>query len=133
MYFCFMFIFKEEAIQFTKEADNPSYIKKGNNATLVWDYSVTDRQVELKGVIWAVYFNNQYKNLIVEYKNGNRVLAPGRPPAYVGRISIEGRASLVIENITVQDNTFFRCTLRAEPTSGLQDQDSVIKLIVTGM
>ena len=125
--------FLEETIQFTKEPDKPSYIKKGNNATLVWDYSVTDRQAELKGITWAVYLNNQYKNLEVEDKNGNKVPNPGKPPAYDGRTSIEGRASLVIKNITAQDNTFFRCTLLAEAASGLPDKESTIKLIVTGM
>jgi len=128
-----MFIFQEEAISFTKEPDNPSYIKKGNNATLVWDYSVTDRQTELKGIIWAVYFNNRFTNLVVEYKNGDRAILSGIPSAYIGRVGIEGRATLVIGNVTFQDSTSFRCTLRAEPTVGLQDQVSGIKLIVTGM
>ena len=99
----------------------------------MWDYSVTDRQAELKAITWAVNVNGQFKNLIVELKNGNRVLAPGRPPAYDGRTSIEGRASLVIKNITAQDNTFFRCTLLVEAASGLPDKESTIKLFVTGM
>ena len=130
--FCCLF-FQEGAISFTKEPDNPSYMKKGNNATLVWDYSVTDRQTELKFIIWAVYFNNQFTNLVVEYKNGNRAIPPGIPSAYDGRMGIEGRATLVIENITSQDSTSFRCTLRPEPTSGLKDQTSVVRLIVTGI
>ena len=120
-------------MSFTKEPDNPSYITKGNNVTLVWDYNVTDRQAELKGITWAVYFNGQYKTLIVEFKNGDRVVKSDIPPAYTGRIAIEGRASLVIGNITVEDNTFFKCTLRAEPMSGLQDQSNTVELIVTGM
>ena len=70
---------------------------------------------------------------MVEYKNGDRVVLPGVPSDYKGRIGIEGRASLVIENITFQDSTTFRCTLRAEPSAGLQDQQSSVKLIVTGI
>jgi len=120
------------AISFIKEPDNPSYVKKGNNATLVWDYSVTDRQTELKGIIWAVYYNGQFKILMVEHKNGNRVILSSIPSAYTGRVGIEGRATLVIENITSQDNAIFQCTLRVEPASGLQDQVSTVKLIATG-
>ena len=70
---------------------------------------------------------------MVEYKNGNRVTASGIPSAYIGRVGIEGRASLVIKNITTQDNAFFQCTLRVEPASGLQNQISTTRLIVAGM
>ena len=70
---------------------------------------------------------------MVEYKNGNRVISSTVPSAYIGRVGIEGRASLVIENITIQDSTTFQCTLRAEPSTGLQDKVSTVKLIVTGM
>lgn len=69
---------------------------------------------------------------MAEYKNGDRVVPSGIPPAYIEREGIEGRATLVIENITSQDNAFFQCTLRVEPTSGLQNQISTISLIVTG-
>ncbi len=120
-------------MSFTKEPDNPSYVTKGNNVTLVWDYAVTDRQAELKAITWEVYISNMFKLLIVELKNGDRVVKSDIPPAYTGRVDIEGRASLVIENITDQDNTFFQCTLGAEPTSGLQSQLSTVKLIVRGM
>ena len=99
----------------------------------MWDYTVTDRQAELKAISWAVYLNNQYEKLIVELKNGNRVLISDMPLAYKGRVSIQGRASLVIKNITAQDNALFQCEVRAEPTSGLQSQTSTIQLIVTGM
>ncbi len=121
------------AISFRKKPNNPSYVKKGNNATLVWDYTVTDRQAELKAINWEVFVNNEYKALIVELKNGDRVVTSDIPPAYKGRVGIEGRASLVIENITDQDNTFFQCSLTAEPASGLTDKTSFINLIVTGM
>ena len=93
----------------------------------------TDRQTELKAIIWAVYLNNQFNNLMAEHKNGDREIIPGIPSAYIGRVDIEGRATLVIENITIQDSTTFRCTLRVEPGIGLQDVFSDVKAIVTGM
>ena len=70
---------------------------------------------------------------MAEYKNGDRVVSSGIPSAYIGRVGIEGRATLVIKNITTQDNAFFQCTLRVEPTSGLQNQISTVSLIVSGM
>jgi len=86
-----------------------------------------------KFIIWAVYYNNQFHNLITEYKNGYRVIASSIPSAYNGRIGIEGRASLLIGNIALQDNTTFRCILGAEPAVGLLNHTSTIRLIVTGM
>jgi len=71
--------------------------------------------------------------LIAEYKNGDRVIVSGIPSAYVGRVGIEGRATLVIENITSQDNAIFQCTLRVEPASGLLSDSSTTRLIVAGI
>ena len=70
---------------------------------------------------------------MTENKNNVREIASGIPSAYIGRVGIEGRATLVIENITIQDSTTFRCTLRIEPGIGLQDVLSEVKVIVTGM
>ena len=70
---------------------------------------------------------------MAESKNGDRAISSGMPSAYIGRVGIEGSATLVIQNVTSQDNTFFRCTLRAEPTSDLQNQFRTIRLLVTGM
>jgi len=70
---------------------------------------------------------------MTELKNGDRAISSGMPSAYKGRIDIEGRASLLITNVTFQDSTTFRCTLRAEPTAGLQDQVSIVRVVVTGM
>ena len=120
-------------MSFTRKPDNPTYVTKGNNVTLVWDYTVTDRQTELKAINWAVQINNQYEILITELKNGDRVPNSNMPSAYRGRVHIEGNSSLVIENITAHVNTFFQCEVRAEPTSGLQSQTSTVKLIVTGI
>ncbi|XP_078379918.1 uncharacterized protein LOC144662841 [Oculina patagonica] len=79
----------EGAMSFTKEPDNPSYVTKGNNVTVVWDYAVTDRQAELKAITWEVYISNMFKLLIVKLKNGDRVVKSDIPPAYTGRVDIE--------------------------------------------
>ena len=70
---------------------------------------------------------------MTENKNGYRVITSDIPSAYIGRVGIEGKATLVIENITIQDSTTFRCNLRVEPGIGLHDVFSVVKVIVTGM
>ena len=70
---------------------------------------------------------------MIEQKNGDRQITSDIPSAYIGRVGIEGKATLVIENITIQDSTTFRCLLRAEPAIGLQDQVSNVNVIVTGM
>ena len=70
---------------------------------------------------------------MIENKNGDREIPSDIPSAYIGRVGIEGRATLVIENVTIQDNTTFRCLLRVEPGTGLQDVSSSVTLIITGM
>ena len=52
------------------------------------------------------------------------------PPSYKRRVKIEGRATLVIENINPGDNTEFKCDLFGGFS---QSVSSGVKLIVAGM
>ena len=88
-----------------------------------------DKQGELAGVIFSVLHNNAYKKILVK-QNGIVVNPSETPFAYKGRVTMEGNASLVIKNVTPQDNTNFRCEL--VPNSG-QIIDDTVQLIVTGM
>ena len=99
--------------------------------TLVWDYKVDDRQRELLGIIYSVLKdpNGYFVGMLVETKNGSVMNHQSIPSTYKGRVKITGTASLVIENVTPQDNTLFQCRLVAE--SGA-DQRSIVQLIVTG-
>ena len=118
-------------MKFTDNPPDPSYARKESNATLVWDYSVDNPQAEMDGILYSVQVpSGGFTNMLGLLYNGTVITLPTIPSAYKGRVRIEGRASLVIENITPQDNTAFMCTLSAKPGAG-RDIVSVVQLIVT--
>ena len=120
-------------MRFTGEPPNPSYTRKESNATLVWDYSVDNPQAELQGIIFSVQVaGGSFTNMLGLPYNGTVTIFRTIPSAYKGRVRIDATASLVIENVTLQDNTAFKCTLVATPGAGL-DVMSIVQLIVTGM
>ena len=119
-------------IKFTVEPPDPSYARNGSNAKLVWDYSVDNKQAELEGIRYSVESNGKFNVILVLTNTGTVLNLPNIPAAYNGRVRIEGRASLVIENINLQDNTQFKCTLVAKLGAGV-DLLSIVQLIVTGM
>ena len=123
------------AFRFTQEPRDPSYFKKGTNATLLWDYSVDNQQTELQGIIWSVIPKGQSNGVPMLVKEGDAdaVPHPNIPNSYKGRVYVEGRATLVIVNITLQDKTQFYCTLRPKGGSGLSIVNSYIRLSVPGM
>ncbi|KAJ7323719.1 hypothetical protein OS493_031135 [Desmophyllum pertusum] len=117
---------------FTQEPEIKLYLQEGSNAVLTWDYKVDNRTAELNMIIWSVYNKTEKKqvNLIVEYKNGNIQYSPIALSVYgTERLKKEGRATLVIKDITFEDSTDYRCILRGE--NGI-DTESIVKLIVTG-
>ncbi len=93
----------------------------------MWDYSV-DKQGELEGIIFSVQYQGAIKGILVK-QNGIVQEHLSIPAEYKGRVKMEGNASLVIENVTPQDNTYFKCEL--VPVSGRTVEDEV-QLIVTG-
>ena len=127
-------IILEGAIKFTLEPPNPSYARNGSNARLVWDYSVDNQHAELDGIIFSVEVSSGTFTIMLGLQNDGTVMTfPSIPNEYKGRVMIEGRASLVIENITSQDNNaIFMCTIVAKPGAG-RDVVSAVQLIVTGM
>lgn len=122
----------EGIMKFTSEPSDPSYARKGSNAKLVWDYSVDDKQKELKGIVYSVLVSNgPFVEMLVKFKNGTVVEHSQIPAAYKGRVRIEGNASLVIENVSSRDNTRFGCALIPESGQGTI-QESKVQLIVIG-
>ena len=118
-------------MKFTFEPPNPSYARNGSDAKLVWDYSV-DNPAELEGIIYSVQVPGaaSFINMLGLQNNGTFEVS-SIPNKYKGRVRIEGRASLVIENITSQDNSAgFMCTL--VPKAGL-NVASAVQLFVTGI
>ena len=120
----------EGAFKFTLEPPNPRYARNGSNAKLVWDYSV-DNPAELLGIIYSVKEpSGAFTGMLVQAMDGSLTHHQNIPSTYKGRVRIEGRATFVIENETLRDNTEFQCAL--VPNSGT-DLVSKVQLIVTGM
>ena len=120
-------------MKFTLEPLNPSYARNGSDVKLVWDYSVDNQQAELDGIIYSLKISSDsFTNMLGLQNDGTVTTFSTIPNEYKGRVRIEGRASLVIENITSQDNTAFKCTLVAQTGVG-RDVLSAVQLIVTGM
>ena len=114
------------------EPSDPSYARKGSNAKLVWDYSVDDEQKELKVIRYSVEISGgAFTVMLAQPKGGTAIENPNILPAYKGRVRIDGNASLIIENVTPQDNTRFQCELIPEPGQGLI-RSSVVQLVITG-
>ena len=109
----------------TQEPSNPSYFINGSDANLVWDY--TDPQNDIQSIIYSVLVNGRWVEMLVNNSLGVQE-HPNIPPSYKGRVKIEGKATLVIENINPGDNTEFQCELRG----GLSSLKSTVQLIVAG-
>lgn len=90
-----------------------------------------NQQAELEGIRYSVESNQGFTGILIKQSDGSVVNHPNIPAAYSGRVRIEGRASLVIEDINLQDNTQFKCTLVAKAGAGV-DVLSTVQLIVTG-
>ena len=120
----------EGVLTFTLEPPDPSYARNGSNATLTWDYSVDDKQAELGGIIYSVKDSSgAFKGILVLQNDGNVVEHAELPSTYKGRVTVEGAASLIIENVTREDNAVFQCKLVANQAA---DVISAVQLIVTG-
>lgn len=102
---------------------------------MVWEYRVDDKEKELLGVVWSVVEKGTGNtiNLFTETKSGDRSEGGGISQAYKGRVSVKDQATLVIENVTLDDSTTFSCALRAELGSGVSDAKEFVQLVVTGM
>ena len=126
-----MFAVVEGFTKFTLEPPDPSYARNGSNAKLVWDYSVDNKQKELKGISFSVDGSSGFLQMLVQVKDGSVVEHPSIPSVYKGRVRMEGNASLVIENVSPQDSNRFRCELIPETGQGVIHR-STVQLIVTG-
>ena len=120
---CFMFIHLEAYVTFTTKPDDPSYVRNGSTAKLVWDYS--DPNGDLTGIVFSVDVGGTFFTMFAQ-QNGIVSYSNSMPDAYKRRVRMEGRATLVIENITSQDKTKFKCKL-------FPGDESIVELILMGM
>ena len=113
-------------MRFTQEPPNPSYFNNGSDANLMWDY--TDPHNKIQYIIYSVLVDGTFVRMMANDSHGVQE-HPDIPPSYKGRVKIEGRATLVIENINPGDNTIFRCEL----LGAIYTFASRVQLIVAGM
>ena len=114
-------------MKFTQEPSNPSYFNKGSDANLVWNYA--DPHNKIAAIAYSVLVNGEFKTMIFNNSHGVQEHS-SIPPSYKGRVKIEGRATLVIKNISTGDNTKFRCEMWKSPSGEVK---SIVQLIVAGM
>ncbi|XP_022810530.1 limbic system-associated membrane protein-like isoform X2 [Stylophora pistillata] len=114
----------EAYVHFTVTPSDPTYVNNGSTAKLAWDYS--DPNNDLYGIVFSVLVKRAGFKRMLYKENGIVKEHQSLPSAYKGRVRIEGRAILVIEKITPQDNTKFVCQL----VDGAADPESQVHLIV---
>ncbi|KAL9966766.1 hypothetical protein ACROYT_G024885 [Oculina patagonica] len=105
-------MYLEGVLKLILEPPDPSYARIGSSAKLVWDYSVDNKQAELVGILFSVQDSGgSFIGMVGRLSDGTVFNPANIPAAYKGRVRIEGKATLVIENITHHDNTRFECRL----------------------
>ena len=114
-------------VQFTQEPSDPSYFNNGSDANLVWNYA--DPNNKIRGILYSVLVNGVFKAMIFNDSQGVQE-HPSIPPSYKGRVKIEGRATLIIKNISPRDNTKFRCLISKKNPTG--EVKNTVELIVAG-
>ena len=120
---CLSFIDLDGYVRFIAKPDDPSYVKKGRTVKLVWDYKPYDQPTT---IVLSVAVQNTYVPLLAK-QNGSVTYSPNTPSAYMGRVKLEGRATMVIYNVSSQDSfAFFQCEL-------VPSDSSAIQLILMGM
>ena len=113
-------------MRFTKKPSISSYFINGSDANLVWDY--TDSHNKISYITYSVLVGGDYVKMMFNDSHGvheHRSI----PPLYKGRVKIEGRATLVIKNISTEDETKFKCKIRG---SFSYPVESTVQLIVAG-
>ena len=120
-------ILEGTAACFTQEPSNPSYFNNGSDANLVWDY--TDPNNTISDVTYGVVVQGAIVNILVNNSLGVQEHS-AIPLSYKRRVKLEGRATLVIENISPGDNKEFICELSGDLMETIV---SKVQLIVTGM
>ncbi|XP_066024581.1 neural cell adhesion molecule 1 isoform X2 [Pocillopora verrucosa] len=111
-------------VKFTQEPSDPSYFNNGSDANLVWNYAGPHNKI--RGIVYSVLVNGKFEVMIFNNSRGVQE-HPNIPSSYKGRVKMEGRATLIIKNISPRDNTKFRCVISKNPSGEVK---SVVKLIV---
>ncbi|XP_048588340.1 uncharacterized protein LOC5512415 isoform X2 [Nematostella vectensis] len=103
--------------RFTKMPDAVVYVTRGNTVKLVWEYTVDNREREFArySPSWD-FFNSQGQSSQIAYEDKENkwrwsVTSMTIPDRLQGRVSKEGQATLVIRDLTTEDNGVYGCSL----------------------
>ena len=124
--------------RFTKHPEDTLYVVKGQTARFTWDYHVDNINSEFDSQSPRWYFNSFFS--MIGYGNAYdswkfsiaRITCPARLRTPTLRVSVEGKATLVITNVSLADSGTYICRLYL--ASGLSSSmpTSQAQLIVTG-
>ncbi|KXJ10259.1 Opioid-binding protein/cell adhesion molecule [Exaiptasia diaphana] len=109
--------FSSGVARFNLLPENKLYIVQGETAKILWDYHVDDIKTEFNSRSPLWYFHNS--SLLIGYGDSfdNRKFkidtnsCPSRLRTPTVRVSVEGKATLVITNITLKDSGTYGCIL----------------------
>ncbi|XP_022809523.1 neural cell adhesion molecule 1-like [Stylophora pistillata] len=117
VFFILLFVVPGACVSFTLRPDDPSYVEVGSTAYLMWDYKPVNQQ---PNIVFSVAVNGVYTTMLAR-QDGVLQYSNITPSAYQGRVKLKERATLVVENITSQDNNAsFKCELIGTGSSIVQ-------------
>ncbi|XP_068733699.1 uncharacterized protein [Montipora capricornis] len=120
----------EGAAMFTQTPNSTVYFMEGKDGVLDWKYSLGDKAAEFEFITWSVI--KGVKSSLLLFENATGFLAPGSnvPAEYIGRVNKTKQATLVIKNITFNDNDIIlQCSISLKFSPGLDDD---VKILVIG-
>ncbi|XP_028516690.1 uncharacterized protein LOC114575621 [Exaiptasia diaphana] len=107
----------DAAVRFTKQPGSKLYVLKGHTAKFTWDYHVDNINIEFDSQSPRWYYHNDsyvigYGDAFLNWKFIiDTSTCPARLLTPTIRVSVEGKATLVITNVTLADSGTYGCRL----------------------
>ncbi|XP_048588117.1 Down syndrome cell adhesion molecule homolog isoform X2 [Nematostella vectensis] len=110
------FTFIECSVRFTEVPSEVLYVSNGSTAKLTWRYSTTNRSAELSepSITWSFYESSNASGvqLAEEKQNKTWTISGTCPDRLRARLKQADSASIIIVNVTLEDNGIYECSLR---------------------
>ena len=111
---------------FTEAPSDPTYVVAGSDARLKWNYD----HGNVDNVAIQYEKSGSFVALVAKDSKGSVQINPREPKSLTGRVTIEGKATLVIKAVNPGDSTRYRC--RFTPVGGGLTTEGPVRLIVAG-